>query len=1451
MKYVELNRNFVPLSENQEPELDLGGIWGPRIAGWVDWPELLKRRRVILLAEAAGGKTCEFRHQADALSTGGKAAFFARIEDLADEGLELSLDPPSSLPTFEKWRDGSSEEGWFFLDSVDEARLHSKSIDRALRHFAQGIGNRLGRVRVYISCRASDWHTDEDRRAVERLLPIPPEAPASECPDRDVALLAPFRREEESVVSRRNEEKPELDESELTVVQLVPLDSRQRRAFAVAVGIQRPDEFADCIEKNGLDTLASRPGDLLDLVGYWQENNRFGSLTEMTEFCVNSKLSERNRHRTDNVHLSATELRHGAERVAAALTLCKSWTIRLAGSQPDGNHATRALDSAAVLPEWSDEQRNVLLRRGVFVPSTYSRVRFHHRKTQEYLCARWLSRLLEEGCPHHIVWQLIFTERYGVETIVPSLQAVAAWLAMDHPDIRREIIRREPLVLLRHGDPRSLSVPDRQHLLLTYAQKHAAGNISDDRIGGFDYRRWGMFATPELGPAVREAWSMNNRENFWIDMLVLIREGRIRSCSDLALSVVLGNTTREALRIIALHALDACDDTEGLQAAAQWLLSDPSRSGDRLGPEFAVVLFPRFMTVNDLLNVVKAHRPQEHSIERFSRALHDLWSACPDNDTQEQLIAGLSDVILSPLLDGIHDWTQHLVHGLFPIVREAVMRLGGRPASEGLIRALMAIERCCRGNYDDDSEQSLSDLVSTNQFLQRRLFWADIEETDIGTKGQKKRPIRFWQAQIHGHMLWRLDPKDLPWLFEDLAERPLLTDRQVALNAIAVILSGEDRLQDEAARLKEMVAGQEALEWDLDRYLAPPAETEQERKHREESERRKQEWVAEREKEKQETEVSWINFRRELEAAPDMLCDPDHLSHCNDDSVWRLHWLAEWLRYRSEGKKRDDAEKWQLLSVAFDESVARAYRDGTMVLWRITEPERPTHAEPNLTTRKWTSVLSLVGLTIEANKNAGWASRLTDAEAERAALHACLSEEGYLDWFTSLAETHPDQALPALRRELQREWSGRSHGFPLLFSHLCAADDRTLNVLQDTLFDVIVHNAPVGSEIHQSAPMIVSRLSLDEKQKRRMASRARRKLHAGTTDDEALVRYYFGMFFLSDPDAAAEKLVDWLEHVPELGRADRAIGILSTLFTRNSAVLTGLHTASVPTVETLVRLAYRFVRREDDAVHDGPYSPDLRDCAEEARGALLAVLLERPGRETYDVVRALADGNTCTYFATRLRELTHGKAEKDGEFSAWEPREVMDYEKSHIAPAKTGEALLETVMGVLDEIRTGPERTDATSLPLLAALEDEDPVQEWLAEQLSLRSNGRFQIFREPQVAGGNKPDITVSSTAAPVSVAIEVKHGGKPWTVRQLEGTLTRQLAGKYLQPENRRWGILVLTHHGRRTWRHPDTGKTMEFPDVVERLKQLASETTKKRFGNIQVRVCGIDASTAGCGD
>ncbi len=208
--YVDLKRNFVPFTEDAEPELAIGRIWGRKYGGWLDWPEVLDHPRVALLAEAQSGKTEEFKHASAGLREGGHPAFDVTIEQLADGRFSLS---PAERTLFDTWKAGSNR-AWFFLDSVDEARLNRKKFDDALRHLVAEVGTELGRASVLVSCRVSDWKGKSDRRAILDILPVPKPAPApapAPTDDHDAAPLDPIFEHREPEQAKRKEEKKKPD----------------------------------------------------------------------------------------------------------------------------------------------------------------------------------------------------------------------------------------------------------------------------------------------------------------------------------------------------------------------------------------------------------------------------------------------------------------------------------------------------------------------------------------------------------------------------------------------------------------------------------------------------------------------------------------------------------------------------------------------------------------------------------------------------------------------------------------------------------------------------------------------------------------------------------------------------------------------------------------------------------------------------------------------------------------------------------------------------------------------------------------------------------------------------------------------------------------------------------------------------------------------------------------
>lgn len=1440
MTFIELNRTFIPVKDSNEPNLELDPIWGYFGARALEWTELHPYWRVVLLAEASCGKTAEFRNQADSHAAKGRAAFYVRIEDLADNGFETALAPATSN-LFEQWRHGT-DEGWFFLDSVDEARLNRKNFESSLRRFARELGESVNRAHIFISCRVSDWRGSEDVDAIQRMLPFA-ESPPSLLPeaDADDLLLAPILKSQEAEPSH-SENETASKRRELMLVQLVPLSPEQCRRLAQEAGVEDMDGFMDGIVRMGLDDFAERPGDLLDLVEYWKSYHRFASLSDMVEHSIQKKLRERDPYRLDNAALSIQKAREGAERVAAALTLGKTFTIRTPGHSSDPHRTAGALDPAAVLTDWTDAERSALLRRGIFAPATYGRVRFHHRSTQEYLTARWLERLLLANCPQGEVWHCIFAERYGVETVVPSLRPAAAWLALWRPSIRDEIIRREPIVLLQQGDPGSLPIPVRECLLAAYADKHAAAEITDTKM---DRRAMWLFGDQALADAIRKAWHTNPHRDFRWKLLCFIEVASIKECADLARAVACDRSADDYDRMIAVEALKACDDQEGLAEVAHLVMQTPSAWSGRLAYRLATVLFPQHLSVQDLLTLIAESKDIARS-ESFHYQLVPLYEACPDAYSRIHFVTGLSDLCLSPpFVDGYQRISQRyheLATHLEPIARSEIQLLGEQEPPEYLIRLLMAVERAERSHSRSvHGQRSLPTLVQEKRRLHRALFWADVDEKTTNVPGIP-RPVWHWRVYIHGQALWRLGPSDLPWLYEDISSHSDHEKKRIALQAAVSILKDAGKLADTMPHLQALVRDDSILATDLEGISKPSVEFEKyERRNR----RMNMKYAQQQARREQKVKASWLRLKDELQT------NPDQLRNSLEASVVPLMNLTKWLCYRTNLPYHSAPLEWRLLREGFDSAaIAEAYRDGMKAIWRITEPERSKKNSQGQTTTKWVMILSFGGIALEAAEDPNWAIRLTDQEAERAALHGFWAEQDYPEWIDDLLISHSTIALPVLKQAIIDEWSSPSHHWPHLL-HAYANVSRSLQpAVEQVLFDVISGEEPVDVPKLERGLRVMQRLNLDGGQRSRLIQLGKDRLpHHRTANHNDYALQYLMLLFLFDAENAVEDLATWIDHAAPAQRRARAEQTLAVLFDRHDPLLhEALSHVSVPTLERLLYWVYGHIRPEDDNVHHGSYTPDTRDNAERARNSIFNSLLNRQGAEAFHAMQRFVERIEDEGRSRRYRELARSKAENDAEPPAWSAAEVMAFECQHTAPVKTGKDLLRLALSVLDDIQFQLGHGDASSRSLLERAQDEEEVQNWITEQINLRAHGRFHAHREAEIAQGNKPDLIVSSTSASCEVAIEIKHANKKdWTVQKLEKALQQQLAESYLKPAARRHGILLVSYHKEKRWRDPESSEWMSFSDVISRLDAVARRLTANSSGSIEARCIGIDATSA----
>ena len=540
--HVPLDRQFSPVPKSQEEaeRNEILSVWGhvkPKT-----WDDLDREFRCVILAEAGAGKTEELRQRASVLASQGKPAFFIRIEDIeADFYKAFEIGEEDQ---FQSWLQ-STEEAWFFLDSVDEARLENpRTFEKALRRFAKGIKRGAHRAHIYLSSRPYAWRPREDRRLLDEIL----------------FLAAPQEGE-------KSEEGQQAEpQSALTIYIMRPLDKERIRRFCVARAAKNIDRLLHEIERANLWSLAERPFDLEGILAKWDKDNALGGRLDLLRHNIDKRL--RDEHSSDRAQrqpLNLERAREGARRLAAAVVLTGQAGINV----PDAAPVKPGIDAETVLADWDPQDVRTLLERGIFNDIIYGAVRFRHRDVRELLAAEWFEQLLKAGNSRYTVETLFFREQYGEKIVTPRLRPILPWLILFDDEIRRGHWRftlKLPLRAAIHPD--CLCRKDRRfwrtslrRIVSNEDDRSARDNSAIARIANSDLTEDAQQLINEYGD--------NDDAIFFLGRLVW--QGEMASCVAPLVDYCGRRYARDLCRIASVRAVMTCGSVEQKQSLWQKL----------------------------------------------------------------------------------------------------------------------------------------------------------------------------------------------------------------------------------------------------------------------------------------------------------------------------------------------------------------------------------------------------------------------------------------------------------------------------------------------------------------------------------------------------------------------------------------------------------------------------------------------------------------------------------------------------------------------------------------------------------------------------------------------------------------------------------------------------------------------------------------------------------------
>lgn len=1428
---TSISRSFHDLPEDRIQDGDQPGLLAG--LGWSDatgWPELLASPRVIIISEAGAGKTYECENQQARLWEQGEPAFFLDLAQLANGDLRAML-MPEQEERLDAWLVAQSDTATFFLDSYDELKLSLGSFRQALTALAKTIRGNLGRVRIVMTTRPIPF----DQQLMRQLLPMPDTNDAPTGPEAFADIAMGEHRESNA----KKEKTPPI----WRTVALMPLSDMQIVAMAKMKDVSDPEALLADVRRRHAQEFARRPQDLIELCADWNAEKRIRTHREQVAANVAVKLKPRtDRDKPEKAPLSQDRAIEGASRLALAMLLTRKLTLRHNAESDKIAGLESALDPSVILTDWTSVERETLLERPLFGFATYGRVRFHHRSVLEYLAAERLRHQVDAGMPMKALKRLLFTQTHqGAKVVRPSMRPVVGWLAGSIASIFTDARRSNPEVLLDHGDPESLPIDQRCAALRAYVERYRAGNWRGMDVPHIQVHR---FADPALAPEINALWS-EGIENVEVRSLILsmVEAGQLVECADIAFAVATDVAVSSRERIDALDAMIAIEDIR-LPTISAAIVADDEQWPEPVARSAIMRLFPDHMTVAQFCVALARVQPRRRTVGDIDWQLPRLIAERSfTQEALESLREGLAALVSEDLawnasIRRIKTPRGFLADGLM-MACLTLLQKGDR--SPGLLHSVALALRLAsdRDNSEKVSKRLRSYIGKADADVRAGVFWADdalMQQINPQTAFDK----RYFEPVYRGSIQVDYE-KDAGWVRAALEDRQRTTsERSVALEILMRIGTPDTDWRTNIEALRPAVVDVPELRALIDQRLLPLPMDEETR--RIEAQIAASEKKAKRKRAKDR--ASWVSFWNEIAEHPDELFDPAKA----ENTVWNL-----WKVMPREGD-HSRASGWNrlFLEQQFGTAVADRMRATLIPWWRkqtITLPSERPPKKRNNGYLHWE--LAVAAIAAEA-EDADWAKNLTSDEAKLAAKFAPVELNRFPLWFDALAIAHPAAVDATLGEELLRdlnrpavtgEWSSLLQNIPHASANVAAifvprlatwltstkgrvGPSEDAGVASDRIARVVALLLKYGQSVDCQT---VRTIAIDE-----------------LSDSPPMARVFAWLPVLMriDPTAGVDRLEALFASTPVEACGDAVIMFGNLFGDRHSeAALNPKDDKFTP--DLLLRLtlfAYRQVRSEDDAKHEGAHSVGPREHAEHARNAVLSALLDTAGPAGWAAKLTLASHPAFDYLRDRVIKLAEEKAAEEAEGPAFTDAQTVAIDLTGEASPATTEAMFALLCDRLDDI-DDLLMSDVTPREAWAAITDERVMRREIARVLRDGSKGAYTVDQEAVTADEKETDIRFRVAATGQQAVIELKIGDKPRSGSELRDTIRNQLLNKYMAPQDCRAGCLLITLGKDRSWKHPDTGAALTLAELIALLNEEAVTIMNEMGGSVRIMVKAFD--------
>ena len=475
------------------------------------WDYYKEYHSIVLLGPPRHGKTKEFLFQCSKIENG----FYLPLRNLRrPEEPETAFEQETSL-RWRKWLE-LDLQGELFIDALDEGKLDSLKLIGYLIQWLRGLGTSVvSRMRVHLSCREFDW-TRIDESGWSDLF--------------------------QSIENGKT-----TNQHGYIVLALLDLDERAISEYCTKQGIDVEVFFSQL--PGQAKSFLQRPETLQMIVQDYLTSGRYSKdLRELYERVIDIRLQEYNEYRQDfePIEVSLSKKLEISEHYAVSTQMSGKEIMAEFGVDLE-KHVPFGLSGESLSAE-----REVFSTQ-IFEKYANGQYRFADPGLTDYLAARRLNQLLEQGSIRPDRFAALFFPSSDSEEMVPRLRDLVGWLCALNPSFRQVIIKRNPNAVL-YDYVGSLCDDDRVTIWRWLVNRYSGREW-------FDFRQLsqyiGELACESLIQDLKTV--ISQKERFGRDLrllaLKLIHKGKLKGLTSELLTVLRDSEEDSIILIVAAEAL--------------------------------------------------------------------------------------------------------------------------------------------------------------------------------------------------------------------------------------------------------------------------------------------------------------------------------------------------------------------------------------------------------------------------------------------------------------------------------------------------------------------------------------------------------------------------------------------------------------------------------------------------------------------------------------------------------------------------------------------------------------------------------------------------------------------------------------------------------------------------------------------------------------------------------